>query len=76
MAYDARMVSLGLPRGPVEGELDDWIAAAKETPGSWWPDWHKWLGKLSGKKIAARDPAKGPLKPLGDAPGTYVLVKS
>ena len=62
--------------GPVEGELDDWIAAAKETPGSWWPDWHKWLGKLSGKKIAARNPAKGPLKPLGDAPGTYVLVKS
>ena len=27
-------------------------------------------------KVKARDPAKGKLKPLEDAPGSYVKVKS
>jgi polyhydroxyalkanoate synthase len=35
-----------------------------------------WLADKSGKRVPARDPAKGKLKPLGDAPGTYVKVKS
>ncbi|TAL29670.1 MAG: class I poly(R)-hydroxyalkanoic acid synthase [Phenylobacterium sp.] len=56
--------------------LEEWQAGAVETPGSWWPHWAKWLAAKSGKKIPARDPAKGPLPPLGDAPGTYVKVKS
>ncbi|ESQ76226.1 poly(R)-hydroxyalkanoic acid synthase [Asticcacaulis sp. AC402] len=56
--------------------LEDWLAGATEHPGSWWPHWAGWLGKLSGKKIAARDPSEGQLTVLGDAPGTYVLVKS
>ena len=49
---------------------------AIETPGSWWPHWMTWLKARSGKQVPARDPAKGPLKPLGDAPGTYVKVRS
>ena len=56
--------------------LEEWQAGAVETPGSWWPHWAAWLAAKSGKKIPARDPAKGPLAPLGDAPGTYVKVKS
>ena len=56
--------------------LDEWRAGAVETPGSWWPHWAAWLAAKSGKMIPARDPAKGPLAPLGDAPGTYVTVKS
>ncbi len=56
--------------------LEEWQAGAVETPGSWWPHWAMWLAAKSGKKIPARDPAKGPLPPLGDAPGTYVKVKS
>ena len=56
--------------------IEEWQAGAVEAPGSWWPHWAAWLGERSGKKIAARDPAKGPLKSLGDAPGTYVKVKS
>ncbi|WP_421935499.1 class I poly(R)-hydroxyalkanoic acid synthase [Phenylobacterium sp.] len=56
--------------------LEEWQAGAVETPGSWWPHWAKWLAAKSGKKIPARDPTKGPLPPLGDAPGTYVKVKS
>ena len=56
--------------------VEEWQAGAKETPGSWWPDWDKWLSKLSGKKIPARNPGDGNLKPLCDAPGTYVRVKA
>lgn len=56
--------------------LEEWQAGAVEAPGSWWPHWAAWLAARSGKKIPARDPAKGPLAPLGDAPGEYVKVKS
>ena len=56
--------------------LEAWQAAAKESPGSWWPHWADWLKAKSGKLVAARDPARGKLKPLGDAPGDYVKVRS
>ncbi len=56
--------------------LAEWQAGAVETPGSWWPHWVEWLKAKSGKLVPARDPAKGPLPPLGDAPGEYVKVKS
>ncbi|MFN3584984.1 class I poly(R)-hydroxyalkanoic acid synthase [Phenylobacterium sp.] len=56
--------------------LEEWQAAAKETPGSWWPRWAEWLKARSGKMVPARDPAKGPLKPVCDAPGEYVKVRS
>ncbi|WP_106640759.1 PHA/PHB synthase family protein [Allosphingosinicella vermicomposti] len=55
--------------------LDDFIAGATETKGSWWPDWLGWIAERSGKKIAAataRIPGEGKLKALEDAPGTYV----
>jgi polyhydroxyalkanoate synthase len=56
--------------------LEEWRACATEHAGSWWPDWDRWLSKLSGGKIRARVPGEGKLKPLGDAPGTYVKVKA
>ena len=56
--------------------LKAWQADAVEHPGSWWPHWASWLKPKSGKLVIARDPAKGPLKPLADAPGDYVRVKS
>jgi polyhydroxyalkanoate synthase len=56
--------------------LVEWQAGATEHPGSWWPHWMAWLSERSGKMIPARDPAKGKLPPLGDAPGEYVKVKS
>lgn len=49
-----------------------WFESAKETSGSWWPDWHKWLKGYSGTKVAARK-IKKPIEP---APGSYVKVKS
>ncbi len=56
--------------------FEEWFAGAEEHPGSWWPHWAGWLNERSGKMVAARDPAKGNLKPIMDAPGSYVLVKS
>ncbi|MGH1560457.1 hypothetical protein ACRAWD_27900 [Caulobacter segnis] len=58
------------------GDVNQWIADATEHPGSWWPHWAAWLKARSGGEVAARDPAKGKLKPLEDAPGSFVLVKS
>jgi polyhydroxyalkanoate synthase len=58
--------------GSAPATLKEWIAQAKETPGSWWPDWAAWLASYSGEKVPARDPTTGPLKPTEDAPGSYV----
>jgi polyhydroxyalkanoate synthase subunit PhaC len=62
--------------GPPEGKFDDWVAKAKETPGSWWPDWLAWLTAQAPEKVPARNPGEGKLKPLCDAPGDYVRVKA
>jgi polyhydroxyalkanoate synthase len=57
-------------------DFETWRTGARETAGSWWPDWDKWLSKQSGGKIPAREPGDGKLKVLGDAPGTYVKVET
>jgi polyhydroxyalkanoate synthase len=56
--------------------VDEWIAGAVEHPGSWWENWATWLADKSGAMVPARDPTKGPLKPLEDAPGSFVKVRS
>jgi len=56
--------------------LEAWQADATETPGSWWPHWITWLKGRSGKQTPARDPSKGKLKAIADAPGSYVKVRS
>ena len=58
--------------GAPAASLAEWMSKAAETPGSWWPDWAAWLAALSGPKIPARDASTGPLKPIEDAPGTFV----
>jgi len=62
--------------GSAPDTIEAWVAGAEEHPGSWWPHWDQWLSARSGKKVAARDPSKGPLKPIEDAPGRYVKVRS
>jgi polyhydroxyalkanoate synthase len=56
--------------------FEEWFAGAVEKPGSWWPHWAGWLHEKSGDWIEARDPSKGKLKPIEDAPGSYVKVRS
>ncbi len=53
-----------------------WLERAEEKPGSWWPDWHRWNARRSGKKVKARTPGSGKLKPIEDAPGSYVKVRT
>jgi polyhydroxyalkanoate synthase len=62
--------------GKAEGDLESWTAKAKETAGSWWPDWQKWIEAISDEKIPARKIGGGKLKPIEDAPGSYVRVRS
>jgi polyhydroxyalkanoate synthase len=61
--------------GKPEGELEDWLAGATEHPGSWWPYWHEWIEKQDARRVSARKPGKR-LKPLGEAPGTYVRMRA
>ena len=62
--------------GPPRGAFDAWVAAANETPGSWWGDWLAWLAAQAPEQVPPREPGAGSLKPLGDAPGEYVRVKA
>ena len=56
--------------------LGEWMEGAEPHAGSWWPHWMTWLKPKSGKQVPARDPGLGPLKPLEDAPGSFVKVRS
>ena len=55
--------------------LEQWLEKAQSHPGSWWPDWQKWISRKSGPKVAARTPG-GPLGVIEDAPGSYVKKKA
>lgn len=61
--------------GPVKGGFEEWVAGAKETKGSWWPHWLQWIAAQAPRKVPARTPGGGKLKPLCDAPGEYVRVR-
>jgi len=62
--------------GEPVGEFEDWVEKAKETPGSWWPDWHEWILSQDDKTVKARKPGGGKIKPIENAPGSYVRVPS
>jgi polyhydroxyalkanoate synthase len=53
---------------------DDWFENAKKYPGSWWPEWLKWLVKQSKSLTTLPDINQMPFKPIMDAPGSYVLT--
>ncbi|ASJ76839.1 PHA/PHB synthase family protein [Granulosicoccus antarcticus] len=53
----------------------EWLEHADWHEGSWWTDWYAWLARRSGTQVAARTPGSGKLKPIEDAPGSYVRVR-
>jgi polyhydroxyalkanoate synthase len=56
--------------------LSDWIKAAEEHKGSWWPNWRDWLGGIDPEEVAARSVGNDTLPPIEDAPGSYVKVRA
>jgi polyhydroxyalkanoate synthase len=60
---------------PRNADIEGWLAKAKENPGSWWPDWLLWITRQSPTEVPARVPGSGALKPIEDAPGSYVKVR-
>ncbi len=65
------------PANKFPADVNDWIASAKEHPGSWWTDWSQWLKSHAGKQIAApKTYGKGKYKAIEPAPGRYVLAKA
>ena len=69
------------PADKFPAKADDWIAGAKEHPGSWWTDWAAWLKGHAGKQIAAPKAYGGAAgkikyKAIEAAPGRYVKAKA
>ena len=58
------------------GDPDAWLKGATEHPGSWWPEWYKWVSKHAGKKIPARKPKDSKIPVIEAAPGRYVKVRT
>ncbi len=58
--------------------LDEFIEGATEHPGSWWPDWLKWLEAQEPKRVKTTGPRKPGSRAnpaIEDAPGRYVSMR-
>jgi polyhydroxyalkanoate synthase len=56
---------------------EEWLESAKRHEGSWWLDWQQWTARYNGgRRVSARTPGDGMLKPIEDAPGSYVKVRA
>ena len=56
---------------------DEWLVAAQQQPGSWWPHWSRWLVSHSGEQRPA-PAASGNCQhaPIEPSPGRYVRERS
>ena len=55
---------------------EEWLATATAYPDSWWPSWERWVSQYAGGEVPARHPGDGKLKPVEDAPGSYVKLRA
>ncbi|MDB5394614.1 MAG: class poly(R)-hydroxyalkanoic acid synthase [Rhodospirillales bacterium] len=55
---------------------ETWLAGAEKQDGSWWTDWQQWIAPHGGAMVPARAPGDGALKPIEDAPGSYVKQRA
>jgi polyhydroxyalkanoate synthase len=63
--------------GTPGADADDWLAAAQEAPGSWWPVWSEWLAAYGGGKVPApRKPGNRRYRRIEAAPGRYVKARA
>jgi polyhydroxyalkanoate synthase len=60
---------------------EEWFSGATQHPGSWWEDWQAWMKQRNAESsegvmmVPARTPGDGALQPLGDAPGSYAMLR-
>jgi polyhydroxyalkanoate synthase len=58
-------------------EPEDWLAEAQEIPGSWWPDWDRWLKERStGTTAAPTKLGNKTYQPIEPAPGRSVKIRT
>jgi polyhydroxyalkanoate synthase len=63
--------------GKLGGTAQNWLASAKEVPGSWWPEWAAWLKPHAGKLVPApKSYGNRGHKVIEPAPGRYVKAKA
>ena len=62
--------------GPAKGKFEDWQKGAKETSGSWWPNWNEWIYAQNDRQTNARFPGSKRKQIIEDAPGSFVKVMS
>jgi polyhydroxyalkanoate synthase len=63
--------------GDIGADPDHWFAQAKEYPGSYWPQWSKWLKPHAGKLVAARKKlGDARHKPIEPAPGRFARERA
>ena len=56
---------------------EEWLADAKQIPGSWWPNYTQWLEQFGGEqKPAPTTFGNGKYKKMEAAPGVYVKEKA
>ena len=63
--------------GRFPADAEAWFAGATEHPGSWWPEWSRWLASHSGPLVKAPTRAGALGYPvLEPAPGSYVRMRA
>jgi polyhydroxyalkanoate synthase len=63
--------------GTEADDAEEWFAAARSVPGSWWSHWTEWLAGFGGERIAApAQPGNADYPVIEPAPGRYVKEKS
>ncbi|NMG17158.1 PHA/PHB synthase family protein [Aromatoleum bremense] len=63
------------PSAKLPKDADAWFEGAQHQEGSWWTDWQGWVVLQDPEQVDVRDPAKGKLKPIEDAPGSFVKIR-
>jgi len=58
-------------------DAEQWLQAATEHAGSWWPEWDRWLERFGdGERPAPSDLGAAGFPPIEPAPGRYVKEKA
>lgn len=52
-----------------------WLQQASRHPGSWWPDWQRWVESLDAERVPARAVGNPRFPTIEAAPGSYVMQR-